>query len=315
VEPSAFWMPSNGLVGHDAVERGDGLGAVEQVLIGAQVGNLGLHVAARGGCLRLGLVDASYGLGQGGHIEVIGGLLGVEILLGQNAILVEGLGAVPVELLLFEVGPGVLHVGLGGFFRGQIGGNVGFGGGDGGLLPGDIGFLLHVFDAGHDLALLDHVAFLDVQVGDAAHGRGAQVDIGLGLDFAGAADDRSQILARDLGSQNLGVSGLLLIDHEGHKSGGHHYGKCYQEDLFHVRCMLQVSPNSVYAITGRPVPDCGQLGRRRLLRSPTAAARMVAEAGKPRKRPGTRRHKKWRLFFGRLTSPAGLKTSSKRRFS
>ncbi len=37
-----------------------------------------------------------------GHVE--GGFFGVEVLLGDELFLVEGLGAVVVELLLFEVG-------------------------------------------------------------------------------------------------------------------------------------------------------------------------------------------------------------------
>ena len=61
--------------------------------------------------------------------------------------------------------------------------------------PLTVGFLLHVLDGGHGLALLDLVAFLYIEVGDAAHGGGAHVHIGLGLDLAGAADHRGQILA------------------------------------------------------------------------------------------------------------------------
>ena len=85
-------------------------------------------------------------------------------------------------------------------------------------------------------------------MGDAAHGGGAEVDVVLGLDLAGAADDRGQVLLYDLGGQNLGVASLLPVDEQGHKPGGHHYGENDQEDLFHVRFVLQVSPILVYAI-------------------------------------------------------------------
>ena len=88
----------------------------------------------------------------------------------------------------------MLHVGLGGLLGGDVGGDVGLGGGDGGLLAGDIGRLLDIFDRGDRLALLDRVALLHVEVGDPAHGSGADVDVGLGLDLAGAADDRGQVL-------------------------------------------------------------------------------------------------------------------------
>ena len=81
---------------------------------------------------------------------------------------------------------------------------------------------MHTFNRGHNLALFHQVTLLHVEVGDAAEGCGANVHIGLGLDLTGAADDRSQILPHDLGGQNLGVAGLLLDDHEGHKSGGHY---------------------------------------------------------------------------------------------
>jgi hypothetical protein len=110
-------------------------------------------VSAGGVGLRLGLVELGNGLGHGGDIEVVGGLLGVVVLLGHDAVFVEGLGAIPVELLLLEVGLGVLDVGFGGLFGGDIGGDVGLGGGDGGLLAVDAGFLLDVLDGGHGLAL------------------------------------------------------------------------------------------------------------------------------------------------------------------
>ncbi len=67
--------------------------------------------------------------------------------------LIESLGAIPIQLLLLQVGLGVLDVGLGCLFCGNIGGNIGLGGGDGGLLAVNVRLLLHVLDGGNGLAL------------------------------------------------------------------------------------------------------------------------------------------------------------------
>ena len=107
----------------------------------------------------------------------------------------ESLSAVVVELLLFEVGFGVIDVGFGGLFGGDVGIDVGAVGGDGGDLSVDVGLLLHVLDGGDDLALLDVVAFIDVEAGDAAHGIGADVDVSLRSNLAGGTDHGDQILA------------------------------------------------------------------------------------------------------------------------
>ncbi len=85
-----------------------------------------------------------------------------------------------------------------------IGVDVGLGGGDGGLLRRDGGGGLHALDGGEDGAGLDVVAFLDVEVGDAAEGGGADVDVGLGLDLAGAVDDGDEVLAHNLAGGDLG---------------------------------------------------------------------------------------------------------------
>ena len=76
-------------VGHDAVKRGDGDGVVEHVLIGAQGGDLRLQMAARGFGLRLGLVELGHRLRDRRDVDVVGGLLGVEVLLGHDAGRVE----------------------------------------------------------------------------------------------------------------------------------------------------------------------------------------------------------------------------------
>ena len=109
--------------------------------------------------------------------------------------LIEALGAVEVELLLLEIGLGLGDVGLGGLFRGDVGGDVGLGGGDSGLLGLDVWRRAARSRRWRGLALLDVVAFFDVEVGDAAEGGGADVDIGLGLDLSGAADNGGQVLA------------------------------------------------------------------------------------------------------------------------
>ncbi len=79
---------------------------------------------------------------------------------------------------MLEIGLGALDVGFGGLLGGNVCVNVGFGGGNGGLLADDIGFLLHVFNGGHGLALFHEIALFDVEVGDAAHGSGAKIGIG-----------------------------------------------------------------------------------------------------------------------------------------
>ena len=61
--------------------------------------------------------------------------------------------------------------------------------------PVDAGLLLDVLDGSHDLAFFHLLTLLDVEVGDAAHGGGAEVDVELGLDLAGAADNGGEVLA------------------------------------------------------------------------------------------------------------------------
>ena len=63
--------------------------------------------ARGGGGLGLGLGERGFALSEGGDGDVVGGLLGVEVLLGDELLVVELLGAVDVELLLLEVGLGL----------------------------------------------------------------------------------------------------------------------------------------------------------------------------------------------------------------
>ena len=122
------------LVGDDAVKRRDRHGEVEGILVHAQVGDLGLQVSAVGFGLCFGLIECRHGLIHGSHVGIVGRFFQVVVLLGHDAGLIKGLGALPVQPLLLQVGLGVLDIGLSGLLVGDIGGNIGFGGGDGGLL-------------------------------------------------------------------------------------------------------------------------------------------------------------------------------------
>ena len=64
-----------------------------------------------------------------------------------------------------------------------------------GLLGLHIGCGLHVLDLGQQLALPDVVAFLHQNLGEIAHGVGADIDVVLRLDLARSGDDAGQILA------------------------------------------------------------------------------------------------------------------------
>src|SRR6202030_4161386 len=115
------------------VKRRVGDRLVERVEVGPQSGLLGLHVAARGSSLGLRLNEAGIALGERGDGEIVGGLLGVVVLLGHDARLVQALGSVVVETLLFQVSLGVLDIGFAGLLGRDIGGDIGVGGLDGGL--------------------------------------------------------------------------------------------------------------------------------------------------------------------------------------
>src|ERR1019366_1588902 len=150
------------------------------------------------------LNQAHFTLPHGGLLVLVGELLEVEILFGQQVLVEQrlaavevGLGMVQVGLVLIERGLHGADVLIGGLDGGFGGAGVGFGGVDGGLLGVHIGFGLHVFDARQKLAFADAVAFLDEEFADLAHGIGADVDIILGLDFAGRCHDAGQILAHD----------------------------------------------------------------------------------------------------------------------
>ena len=89
-------------------------------------------------------------------------------------------------------------------------------------------------------------------MGDAAEGGGADVDVGLWLDLAGAADDGREILLVDLGSEHLGVARLLLVDEDCNQDDGNNDCSGDQEDLFHVSLGLRESPlNSTQSVPAR----------------------------------------------------------------
>ncbi len=201
---------ADGDVGDEAIEGGAADGLVESVVVGALAGDSLVDVAALGVGLGAGLGEGglTLGEGRGGHVE--GGFFRVEVLLGDQLFVVEGLGAGVVELLLLEIGLCLKDVGLGGLFCGEEAGDVGVGGGDAGFLGRDGGLGLDALDRGEGCAGFDVIALFDVEVGDAAEGGGADVDVGHRLDLAGAVDDGDQVLTDGLAGGDLGDVGLSV---------------------------------------------------------------------------------------------------------
>jgi hypothetical protein len=203
---------TDGDVGDEAVERGAADGFVEGVVVGTLTGDGLVQVAALGVGLGEGLGECGLALVQGGAGHVVGGFFGVEVLLGDELVVVKGLGTVEVEFFLLEIGFTLGDVGFGGLFRGDVAGNICAGGGDAGLLGGDGGLGLDALDRGQGGAGFDVVALLDIEVGDTPEGGGADVDVGLGFDLAGAVDDRGEVLTGGPAGRYLGDVGLLVKD-------------------------------------------------------------------------------------------------------
>ena len=67
------------------------------------------------------------------------------------------------------------------------------------------------------------VPFNNVEVGDPAESGGADIDVGLGLDLPGAADDRTQVLSNNLSGYNFGVTRLGPYNCEGYDSDRDNY--------------------------------------------------------------------------------------------
>ena len=110
---------ADGNVGDEAVEGSAADGLVEGIVVGALAGDGLVDVAALGVGLRLGLGKCCLALGEGSDGHIVGGFFGVVVLLGDQLFVVEGLGAVVVELLLLEVGLGLSDVGFGGLLGGD----------------------------------------------------------------------------------------------------------------------------------------------------------------------------------------------------
>ena len=127
-------------------------------------------------------------------------------------------------------------------------------GGNRGLLAVNLRLLLHVLDGGDYFAPGDAVAFLYVQVCDAAHGGGAQIYVGLGLDLAGSAYHGRQILPDNRGGEHLGVARLLFVHHCRNKATRNKDPKNDKNDFLHEYDACSDCLFSVYAKTPIPVP-------------------------------------------------------------
>jgi len=109
--------------------------------------------------------------------------------------LVEILRALPIQFAALVVGLSALQIGSGSVQPGLGSDGVGFRGLHRSLVGAYIRRGLHVFQLRQQLTLPYVIPFLNVQVGDLAISIGADVDIGLGLDFARGAHHRGQVLA------------------------------------------------------------------------------------------------------------------------
>ena len=89
-----------GDVSDKAVEGRAGDGLVERIEVGALAGDRLVDVTTLRGGLGERLRECGLALGEGGDGAIVGGLLGVEVLLGDQLGVVKGFGAVEVELLL-----------------------------------------------------------------------------------------------------------------------------------------------------------------------------------------------------------------------
>ena len=111
VEPSAFWMPTTTVspsrTGTLVTRPSKGA----RLMVLSRASKLARWLAtawsrwARWDAVwALGLGERGDALVEGGGGDVVGGLLGVEVLLGDELGVVEGLGAVEVEFFLLQVG-------------------------------------------------------------------------------------------------------------------------------------------------------------------------------------------------------------------
>src|SRR5262249_25599657 len=93
-----------GEIADDAVDRRRVGGLVQDVLgvnqHGLALAQLRAHLIQRG----LQLQDAGFGGVDGGELRIVGGLALIEILLGNQAALIEALSALPFDLGVFQIG-------------------------------------------------------------------------------------------------------------------------------------------------------------------------------------------------------------------
>ncbi len=170
------------------------------------------HPALRRCQLRRGLLALRTGLEQtrlvrvqGGGRGIIGRLLGIEILLGQELVLVQLLGAVEVQFGVLQIRLRMVDDGL---LRAQaIVGCFQPGFGRIGIrlrrhhlrfLGSNLRLGLDILHPRHQLSLAHAVAFLHQNLGEQADGVGAYVDVILGLNLARGGYQASQVLAHHL---------------------------------------------------------------------------------------------------------------------
>ncbi len=82
------------------------------------------------------------------------------------------------------------------------------------------------------------VALIDIEMGDAAQGGGADVHVGLGLDLAGAVDEETRFSRDDLPMSDFGIARLRTHDGEPDHSGENQDDSGNNEELFQDSCSL-----------------------------------------------------------------------------
>jgi len=91
-------------------------------------------------------------------------------------------------------------------------------------------------------------------VGNSSEGGCADVDVGFGLDLAGAADHSCEVLPDHFACQDAGIAGLRLPDHESNDARNDQNRKNDANDFFHILIVLRKSPLTVYATDREWVP-------------------------------------------------------------
>ncbi len=87
----------------------------------------------------------------------------------------------------------------------------------------------------------------------------ADVDVGLWLDLAGAADDRGEILVMNLRGQNFGVARLCLTMKTATRTIATITADTIRRIFFMGAVVLQEAPDLFYAKPSHPVPKCGRI--------------------------------------------------------